>query len=98
MSTTATLEITTQEKTRLLIESYLKDDMIFNPLWDNLEPDEIDEITNIIWSYQSKSNSQEMKAVYSTVINLLQEQQLANELANVDAYQDFYSNNFDQDK
>jgi predicted nucleic-acid-binding protein len=91
MTTITTLDLSIQEKTNLLVESYLEDTMIFNPLWDDLISSEIDEIIETLWSYAHTSNSQSMKAVYNTVIDLLREHQVAIEIAECDpeAYEDF---------
>ena len=86
------------EKTNQIVEAYLDDDTLFNPLVENLEKEEIEEVTQILWNKVCKSSSNIMKSLYNQVIDLLQQQELAIEVAQCEAYQDFYSNNFDQDK
>ena len=88
----------TLEKTNQIVEAYLNDDTLFNPLVDDLQAEEIEEINQVLWNRVCKSSNNIMKALYNQVIELLQERELAIELENVDAYQAFYSNNFDQSK
>jgi hypothetical protein len=88
----------TLEKTNQIVEAYLNDDTLFNPLVDDLQAEEIEEINQVLWNRVCKSSSNIMKALYNQVIELLQERELAIELENVEVYQAYYSNNFDQNK